>query len=48
MARVLFDVLFVLALVLPPLAVLAGLVTLFMPTRAARMVTTHGHAHAHP
>jgi hypothetical protein len=48
MAPVAFDVLFVLALVLPVLAVLAGPLILLVPTRVDRTVPTHGHVHAHP
>jgi hypothetical protein len=45
MARILFDVFFVLSLVLPCLAVVAGALTLLLPTRTGTAVVAHRHAH---
>jgi hypothetical protein len=45
MVRIVFDVLFVLSLILPCLAVVAGALTLLLPARAPRAVVAHRHAH---
>jgi hypothetical protein len=45
MTRIVFDVLFALSLILPCLAVVAGALTLLLPTRTGRASIAHRHAH---
>ena len=47
MVRMLFDVLFIIALAAPPLAVCLGVIMLLVPTRLERLERTHRDVPAH-